>query len=259
MYRFLLLFLRITLIVIGVAFGLIATFLIHPILNQEKWTKIFVMPWAKYMIWSLGIKVHHSVNNDIKYTLGNIIVSNHISWIDILLILSITPVSFIAMIELKRWPIVSNLVKSAGTIFIDRKNRRDVIEINYKIKEKLDSRVSNIAFFPEGGIAQMTQMREFKAPLFQSIIETQAPVILIGIDYLLPNGQLAYAANYYGKTTIIQCLINVLKTPRINAKISCERLATNKSLSRDELAWLCQNKIKSLKEGNYHGITTQNQ
>ena len=81
---------------------------------------------------------------------GTLIVANHVSWVDILVINSLSPSGFIAMKELKNWWVIGKMVANAGTIFIDRSNRKDIDPINQAIAESL-RQGDNVCFFPVCG------------------------------------------------------------------------------------------------------------
>ena len=66
-----------------------------------------------------------------------IVVANHISWLDIFVLLSVLPVSFIAKIEIKKWFFLGNLVEMAGTIFIDRNRRKSIRKLRRKLLKNL--------------------------------------------------------------------------------------------------------------------------
>ncbi|MGL4528257.1 MAG: lysophospholipid acyltransferase family protein, partial [Aestuariivirga sp.] len=52
-----------------------------------------------------------------------LIASNHVSWIDILVLSAIAPLSFIAKREVGRWPFFGSLARLQRTVFIDRDRR----------------------------------------------------------------------------------------------------------------------------------------
>jgi len=56
------------------------------------------------------------------------IVANHISWLDIIIISSVLPVSFLSKAEIRSWPIIGTLAAKAGTLFIKRGSRNGAAE-----------------------------------------------------------------------------------------------------------------------------------
>lgn len=86
---------------------------------------------------------------------GMLIVANHVSWLDIFILATLYPCSFIGMKEIKRWPIIGTVARNAGTVFIDRKNRKDIDPINAAIAASLEKGQS-VMFFPKRAPATAT-------------------------------------------------------------------------------------------------------
>lgn len=78
-----------------------------------------------------------------------LIVANHVSWIDILALGSITPFCFLAKREVSRWPVLSAFAEVQGTVFVDRERRRTIPPANRRMAERmLEGRA--VLLFPEG-------------------------------------------------------------------------------------------------------------
>lgn len=101
----------------------------------------------KLVCFNLGVKVRQigKPAND-KPTL---LVSNHISWMDIPAIGSIVPISFVAKAEVGRWPIVGSLANMQKTIFVDRQKKTDTGRVANEMGERMsDGRA--VVLFAEG-------------------------------------------------------------------------------------------------------------
>ena len=108
---------------------------------NENPKKQFIKSWSSKLLKILHINL--TVDKDINTILSKnnyLIVSNHISWIDIFLINSIYPVTFLSKASVANWPLIGKLTKSANTIFINReklsdlKNTSDQIEFFFRKK-----------------------------------------------------------------------------------------------------------------------------
>ena len=78
-----------------------------------------------------------------------LIAVNHVSWIDILALGSITPFCFLAKREVASWPILSAFAKVQGTVFVDRSRRRGIPPANRQMADRmLEGRA--VLLFPEG-------------------------------------------------------------------------------------------------------------
>jgi 1-acyl-sn-glycerol-3-phosphate acyltransferase len=132
------------------------------------------LPGARYLPYFyhilvrrlLGVRVHLS---GAPVAPGPVlIVSNHISWLDIPVLASITPLSFVAKREVASWPFISWLAKLQRTIFIDRTRRTAVAETRNEILQRLEAK-ERIVLFAEGTSSDGNQVLPFKSPLFAAI------------------------------------------------------------------------------------------
>ena len=80
---------------------------------------------------------------------GRLVVANHISWADILVLGSREPLCFLAKSEVGSWPIVASIARVHGTVFLDRRRRRDIPVANRAMAERLREGRSML-LFPEG-------------------------------------------------------------------------------------------------------------
>ena len=100
-----------------------------------------------------GKRVGRVLNLQIR-SLGEIphrglLISNHVSYVDILVLVSLAPALFVAKREVKFWPVMGLLAQLGGTVFIDRQRRTHVGEVNDDIRNALDDGAL-VTIFPEG-------------------------------------------------------------------------------------------------------------
>jgi len=79
---------------------------------------------------------------------GAVLVSNHVSWLDIPVLGSRLPASFIAKSDVRAWPLIGGLSARAGTLFL-RRGGRDLQEGSAAMTRLL-ARGASLALFPEG-------------------------------------------------------------------------------------------------------------
>lgn len=150
---------------------------------------------------------------------GMLIVANHISWLDIFVLSSLYPSSFIAMKEIQNWWIIGKIVRNAGTVFIDRKNRKDVDGINCAIVEAL-TQGRNVCFFPEAQTSLGNGVLPLKAALFQSAINAQSPVQVVALRYYDAHAQRTEAVSFSG-INLLQSLWQIVSLPKIIVQADC--------------------------------------
>lgn len=139
---------------------------------------------------------------------GTLVVANHVSWLDILVINALQPASFIAMKEIESWFVVGKLVKNAGTVFIDRSNRKDIDPVNTAIATALQQG-ENVCFFPEAKTSLGDSVLPLKAALFQAAIMANAPVQAIALRYYVnqQRSQMVSFANV-GLLQSVWCIVS---------------------------------------------------
>jgi 1-acyl-sn-glycerol-3-phosphate acyltransferase len=93
-----------------------------------------------------------------------LILSNHSSWMDIVALSALAPVSFVAKSEIAGWPVFGTLARLQRSIFVDRNNRRATGEIAQTMARRL-GRGEWIVLFAEGTTSDGNRVLPFKAPL----------------------------------------------------------------------------------------------
>ncbi len=176
-------------------------------------------------LWSLLLlkifKINLIVNNDLKKILAKknyLIVSNHISWLDIFVINSAYPVTFVAKHSISKWPILNWLVKASETIFIDRKKITKIKETSKEIEDYLESKGS-ICIFPEGTSTDGSRLLDFKSNLLQTAINKDIEILPVAIQYLHDN-KFCSAPAYYNDLSLFDSIINLIKLDNIVAKLT---------------------------------------
>lgn len=192
----------------------------------------------------LGVRVHLS---GAPIAPGPVlIVSNHISWLDIPVLASLTPLCFIAKREVASWPFISWLAKLQRTIFIDRTRRAAVAETRKQILQRLEAK-ERVVLFAEGTSSDGNQVLPFKSPLFAAIepnganesgykIQTCA-IVYTHIHGLPMNRQQRPAIAWYGDMDMPSHAWGVLKGGpldvhvRLGEPVSIAEVGDRKSLA----------------------------
>jgi 1-acyl-sn-glycerol-3-phosphate acyltransferase len=173
-----------------------------------------------------------------------VIVSNHVSWLDVWVIHATCPVRFVAKSDSRRWPIVGWLVARAGTIFIERARRHDTARINRHIVQVL-SRGERVGIFPEGTTTDGTRLAPFHASLFQPALGAGARVATAAIRYPLADGRPNPDAAYTGERSLLQSLRLILAHRALHASLTFAGVVEPHGKTRRELARECERVIAS--------------
>ena len=139
-----------------------------------------------------------------------LLVANHISWLDIVVMLAARPCRFVSKADIKHWPLVGAMVSAGGTLFIERESRRDAMRVVHHMAAQL-SAGDVLAVFPEGTTSDGIGLLPFHANLFQAAIAVNAPVMPVAISYVdAATGLHSLAPCYVGDDTMRQSLWRTL-------------------------------------------------
>jgi len=141
-------------------------------------------------IWGYGLAWIFGMNIRVRGTPPNapfFLVTNHISYTDILLLCATSPAWFISKADVAKWPGIGALTRSANTLFIDRETRRDVHRMNHLIAD-LVRQGGGVGFYPEGTTTDGSTVLPFKPSLLQPAVELGIPVHVAAITYTTPAG-----------------------------------------------------------------------
>jgi lyso-ornithine lipid O-acyltransferase len=111
----------------------------------------------------VGIRLN--VQGEIAESQGVLIISNHVSWLDITVLSAVAPVSFVAKQEVATWPFVSWLAKLQRSVFVDRERRNEVGDKANEILRRLEGG-DHIVLFAEGTSSDGNQVVPFRTALF---------------------------------------------------------------------------------------------
>jgi 1-acyl-sn-glycerol-3-phosphate acyltransferase len=116
------------------------------------------------------------------------LVSNHLSYMDIVAFAAHLDCVFVAKSEVANWPILGLLCRSMGTIFVDRNSRMDVLRVNRLIEQALRSG-KGVLLFPEGTSTPGAEVLPFHSALLEPAVQQGCPVSFATVSYRTPVGQ----------------------------------------------------------------------
>ncbi|MBD3610614.1 MAG: 1-acyl-sn-glycerol-3-phosphate acyltransferase [Gammaproteobacteria bacterium] len=123
-----------------------------------------------------------------------LLVANHLSWLDIIVLSSVYPYVFLAKHEIKRWPIVGFMSSISGTLFIRRASVRSLKQSVDDIRDTL-AQGRSVAIFPEGTTTRGNELLPFKNGLFDAAISSSVAIQPVAIQYVR-RGKQDKAATY---------------------------------------------------------------
>lgn len=177
-----------------------------------------IQAWAQKLLAQLAIRL--VVTGQAAERGPMLLAANHISWLDIPLLLAAGHCRFVAKAEIQHWPLVGKLAHAAGTLFIARESRRDAMRVVHHMAEHL--RAGDIlAIFPEGTTSNGQQLLPFHANLFQAAISACAPVQPVALGFVdAASGQPSLAPCYIDDDSLLGSVWRTLTAPPLCATVT---------------------------------------
>jgi 1-acyl-sn-glycerol-3-phosphate acyltransferase len=177
---------------------------------------------------------------------GGLLVSNHLSYLDILVLSSLAPAVFVAKREVKSWPVMGLMAQLSGALFIDRERRAQVGEANGDIQAALDDGAL-VVLFPEGTSSDGHAVLPFKSSLLEPATQQKHPLTVGCIQYTLADGDAGAEVCYWGDAVFFPHLLNLLGKRAIRASVRFAPVQTP-GADRKELARQLHAAISGLKK-----------
>jgi 1-acyl-sn-glycerol-3-phosphate acyltransferase len=149
-----------------------------------------------------------------------VLVSNHLSYMDIVLLATQLDAFFVAKSEVANWPVIGWLARSLNTIFVERGNREDASRV-VELMSQLLYAGHGVVFFPEGTSSDGSDLLHFKSSLFDAPIRMGCPVYATALAYLAPPGWPPAGTSicWWGEMTFPDHLYRLLQMPWFEAQV----------------------------------------
>ncbi len=211
----------------------------------------------------LGVRVSlRGRGNGISGGESSLILSNHLSYVDIFVISSFFPSSFIASVdEVKSDPLLGKATELSGGYFVERRNRSGLRTDIESISGILESG-TNVALFPEGTTSNGDRVLPFKTPLLSAAEKAGVGILPLCIRYTSIDGEALTEKNkdliyYYGDMKFFDHFFKLLSVGRVDAELRVlDKIDPQAATSRKEMASAIYDMISSeyMDEGIAAGI-----
>ena len=166
---------------------------------------------------------------------AGLLVCNHLSYLDILVLVTITPAVFVSKSEVRNWPVFGWFSRLAGTLYVDRTRRSDVARLGDEIRNVLRGGLV-VVLFPEGTSSDGSDVLPFKSSLLEPVSGDQHALTIAHIGYSLVEGSVANDVCYWGDMSFFPHFLKLLAKRAIQARVrfaAIERpVAQRKDLAR---------------------------
>ncbi len=105
-----------------------------------------------------------------------LVLPNHLSYVDVVLLMSILPVRFVSMAELRSWPFVGWIALAIDTVFVSRDDKSSRQEARQQLARQ-DSYFPTIVLFPEGHISRTGDLLPFRYGAFEVAVNGRIPFL----------------------------------------------------------------------------------
>jgi 1-acyl-sn-glycerol-3-phosphate acyltransferase len=184
---------------------------------SETQKKERIQVWAHALLAQLAIKL---IVNGAPKPGPVLLVSNHISWLDIVVIHATGHCRFVSKADVQRWPVVGMLATGAGTLYIERESRRDAMRVVHHMAERLQAG-DVLAVFPEGTTGDGSTVLPFHANLLQAAIAAQAPVQPMALHFAnAVTHTTSFDPCYIGDDSLLQSVWRTLRSQDLQAVVT---------------------------------------
>ena len=192
-----------------------------------------VQAWSQRMLHELGIGLEV---RGLTPTRGPMmLVANHISWLDILVMHAAGHCRFVSKSDVAHWPLIGRLATGAGTIYIARESRRDAMRVVHRMTESL-LEGNILAIFPEGTTSDGVKLLPFHANLIQAAVSAHAPVQPVALRFTdSATGLNSLTPCYIGDDTLVGSVWRTVSGPPVTAIVSYGE--PQLSMGRDRRTW----------------------
>lgn len=197
-----------------------------------------VRAWATALVRAFGMRVtpYGSPGPDG----GRLIVANHISWLDIPLVLAVLPSRMLAKSDLRTWPVIGRLARRAGTLFIERDRLRALPATIGSITAALLAG-DRVTVFPEGSTWCGRARGPFRRAAFQAALDARVPVQPVHLAYLRGDGTPAGEPAFVGDDPLTASLWRIARARGVRAEVSLlPRIPPGRYADRRDLAAAAQ-------------------
>jgi len=194
-----------------------------------------------YWVQQTACKMLESL--DIEYRVDGqpatrgLVVCNHLSYIDILVLSAVMPCFFVAKIEIGGWPFFGKAARCGGTIFVDRSSLASAQSVAEQMTERLKLPIPiPVLLFPEGTSTDGSEVIRFHSRLIDPATSLGVPITTAAVRYTVADGTPERELCWYGDETFVNHLWKVLGVGGFEADLRFgePRVYTDRRRAADE-------------------------
>ena len=193
--------------------------------------------YCRTLLRCLGVRV--TLGGDpLRNLRGLLVVSNHVSWVDVFAVGAVLPGSFVARADVTNWPGIGTASRLIDVIPIDRRSLRLLPSVVQAVAHRLGQGRTVVAF-PEATTYCGAHRGRFRPAMFQAAIDAGSPVQPLRLTYRHGDGTPSTLTAFLGADTVWESLRRIVRTPQTVVHVEVASLQLP-GASRRDLAARCE-------------------
>jgi 1-acyl-sn-glycerol-3-phosphate acyltransferase len=198
-----------------------------------------------------GVRVHtkYREHPNVAHP-GRLVIANHVSYVDVLVLATLMPSVFITSIELKNTPLLGMLTRFAGSLFVERRRPAGLKQEIEDIADVL-AQGFTVVLFPEGTTSNGDRVHPFKKSLFDSAVSAGADIVPLCLRYTRIDRQALSPSSrdrlfYYGEVSFMEHFPRFLSLRSVEVEvIPLKIIKARDHASRKEIAALAHDVVSN--------------
>ena len=207
--------------------------------KTRKFLNIYLSYTFKMLVLLFNIKIEHE--KEVLAKEGHLIICNHLSYLDIIILGSIYPSCFVTSIEMKNTVFLGQVCTLAGCLFVERRSKKNIGSEIKEITEGLNNGL-NVIIFPEAKSSSGDHILRYRRPLFKSAQDSKSSILSLVLNYTNLNGGDISIENrdnlfWYGEMNFLRHFLNFLKQKEVNVTLkTCSLKYYSEELTTTDIA-----------------------
>lgn len=177
---------------------------------RRAWTRT----WSRSALAALGVAVHTTGDPPAEPVL---LATNHLGYLDVLVLGAVRPCVFVAKREVRSWPIWGWLSRLGGTLFVDRASRRDAPRAVDDMARAMEAGEC-VVLFPEGTTSAGSGILPLRSALLEAAVRTGRPLHFATLTYRTgpTDPPPSEAVCWWGDHEFLPHLLGLLRLDRVD-------------------------------------------
>ena len=204
----------------------------------------YIQAWSTHVLEVVGVTLKIAPSSVfIQPNKTQLLVANHVSWLDVLVIQALHPCVFVAKSEVRHWPLVGSMAQACDVVFVDRSSSNSARKMVDDVASALHHGYC-VAGFPEGTSSEGHDVSLFHANLFEAAIHRDVEVLPLALRYTdSRTGSLSLKAAFVGDIGFMGSLHQVMDTPHLSVDVQVGKALSPQGHSRRTLAHLSHRSV----------------